>query len=376
MEWRIFFIGPMGVEKSVKGSGKTIDYSSHLPKLHKYVVSYLKSVRGYTETKLKGHTVTKDNRIDSVSLKRGKDKITVLTPFNLYGPGDIPENVFDAIDDSDLIIVDLSGNKPAVIYELGFTHALGIETILVGGPEERSFYLSHSRIVNIDFRAKAISSDDLDAEIDSWLKNRNKLFNSKNPLQNFYGAPLPDISAASGLAAGFYDNFARPILTGGEIIHRDRDSNGNVLENTSAIKGFIVLRPENFAHSIEEMREEMEERLVSRFPGKVKYGEPEKIFIRTKEGARTPFFLVNDYLIDIPRTMFSLKLSPRLKRAAKNKSLRSNMEGVLINRFFEGVKNYLDNDQNIKEKKKKFHLGSIEEIPSIIETGESSTWVY
>jgi hypothetical protein len=72
--------------------------------------------------------------------------------------------------------------------------------------------------------------------------------------------------------------------------------------------------------------------------------------------------------------MFSLTLSPRLKRAAKNKPLRRNMEGVLINRFFESIKNYLDGDTNIKEYKKKFHFGSIEEVPSIIETGQSKTW--
>jgi hypothetical protein len=50
------------------------------------------------------------------------------------------------------------------------------------------------------------------------------------------------------------------------------------------------------------------------------------------------------------------------------------MEGVLINRFFESIKNYLDGDTNIKEYKKKFHFGSIEEVPSIIETGQSKTW--
>jgi hypothetical protein len=372
MEWRIFFIGPIGNKKSGKGSAKTVGHSPHLSKLHKYVVSHLET-SGYTQTNLAGHIPTQDSHTNGVSLERGGDKITVLIPSDLHDSGNIPEEIFDAIDHSDLIIADLSGNRPEVIYELAFAHALGIETILVGGPNTRSFYLLPNRIINIDFRAKTISSPDLDAVFDWWLNRKNKLFNSTNPMQQFYGVPLPDISAPSGLAAGFYDNFARPILTGGEIVHRELNSEGTVSEHRSAIKGLIVLRPENLASSIMEMEDALEELLNSRFPGEVKRGAPEKTFILTNEGARTAFFLVRDYLIDIPRTMFSLALSPRLRRYT-DKSLKSDMEGVLINRFFASVKNYLAHDQVIREEKKKFHFGSIEEIPSIIETGQSKTW--
>ena len=46
----------------------------------------------------------------------------------------------------------------------------------------------------------------------------------ENPLHDFYEAPLLDISSASGLAAGFYANFARPILDGGFIVDDTRSS--------------------------------------------------------------------------------------------------------------------------------------------------------
>jgi hypothetical protein len=370
MEWLVFFIGPMGKEKPGKGSTKGVDYTLHLPKLHALLVDYLKQEHGYQETKNKFFTLTEGRRVGSVTLvkskKKGKDSITILTPFDLYGAGDIPSNVFDAIDDADLVIADLSGNKPAVIYELAFTHALGIETILVGAAEVVSFYLAQTQFINVDFRPKTISSDELRNRFASWLKNRNKLFESENPLQRFYGAPLPDISAAIGLAAGFYDNFARPILTSGEIIHRTQT------EETRPLQGLIVLRPENLASRVEEIRVELEKRLLAEFPGEVLYGAPDKLFIRTNEGARTPFFLVRDYLIDIPRTMFSLALSPRLERTKRNQTLKSSMEGVLIGRFFEGVKQTLKKDRNIKERL--FHFGSVAEIPAIIKTGESDTW--
>jgi hypothetical protein len=359
-----------------EGSTNTVDYSSHLPKLHKFIVSHLKT-HGYIQTKPVGQTPTQDSYSNRVSLEKGEDKITVLTPYDLNGSGDIPEEVFGAIDHSDLIIADLSGNRQAVTYELALAHALGIETILVGGSDEINFYLTHTKVINnIDFTPETISAPGLGARIDSWLKTRNKLFNSKNPLQKFYGAPLPDISAAWGLAVGFYENFARPILTGLGIVYREQNSDGEILEKTRDFKGFIVLRPNNFDSSIRSMEDALEEQLNSRFPGEVKSGKQEKILVRTvAAGDRILFFLVRDYVIDIPRTMFSLTSSPRLDRYT-DESLKSEMEGVMINRFFENVKNLIKGNKDIEERgnRVKFHFGSIEEIPSIIETGQSKTW--
>jgi nucleoside 2-deoxyribosyltransferase len=39
--------------------------------------------------------------------------------------------IFDAIRDADLILADLSGQNPNVLYELGFAHALRKPTILL-----------------------------------------------------------------------------------------------------------------------------------------------------------------------------------------------------------------------------------------------------
>jgi hypothetical protein len=375
MEWRIFFIGPMGNDAPARKGAKPNLYDNHLPRLSKYLVEYLKSNHGYKELNEKKHVLTKGNTIGSVALRKGRDKIIVLNPFNLYGPGSIPETVFDAIDDADLIVADLSENKPAVIYELAFAHALGIETILVGAPEARSFYLSHTKFVNLDFQADSINSDEFSAAITSWLKNRNKRFEAINPLQQFYGAPLPDISAANGLAAGYYDNFARPILTGGKIVIREIKEDGVVAEKRIAPRGLVVLRPDNLSLSIRELEADLEKRLIECFTKEeVRRGQSGSLYIETESGERVPFWVVKDYLIDIPRTILTLAISPRLKRPSRSEMLGDHMQGVLIGRFFESVKKYLAADLNIKEKRKLFHYGSIEEIPTIIETGESESW--
>lgn len=374
MDWRIFFIGPMGIDKGPNEQRPTIDYRFHLPRLHEQVVERLQQKHKFKVTADRELRLTRGDSVNSVTLKKGHDRITAITPFDLYGAGDIPENVFDAIDDSDLVIADLSGNKPAVIYELAFTHALGIETILVGGPETRSFYLSQSRIAQVDFDANPIDFAPFHLEVDGWLAHRNKLFNSKNPLQRFYGAPLPDISAANGLAAGFYDNFARPVLSTGQIVLRERGADGAVREETRDLKGLIVLRPKDLELSVEQLRDELQEALNAEFPGEVRLGGRDSAVVRTKEGERTAFFTVRDYVIDIPRTMFSLKLSPRLRRMIKSGGESSNMQGVLIGRFFEGVKSLLGDDHHLKDCKQRFHAGDVSKVASIIKTGKSKTW--
>jgi len=368
MEWRVFFIGPMEQRrKPGKGSAKRVDYGSHLPRLHAYLVDHLINVHKYE--------LFEGNRDKSATLKKEGEKIITITPSNLYGSYDIPTNVFDTIDDADLIIADLSGNRPPVIYELAFAHALGIRTIVVGGPQEITFYFSHTRFAEVDFQASEITSADFNGQIDAWINNRNKRFDSPNPLTDFYGAPLPDISAATGLAAGFYDNFARPILTNGNIVFRKEAT----VEEIRPLKGFIVVRPENLDLRPYQVEENLEATLRSKYSAdEVKRGKAGEVFIRVgREGeyeTRIPFFLVKDFMIDIPRTMFSLALSPRLNAKTKrDRLLRNNMERVLIERFFEGVKKFLSGDRNVRQEK--FHIGSVEEIPSIIETGESKTWL-
>jgi nucleoside 2-deoxyribosyltransferase len=51
-----------------------------------------------------------------------------MTSAEAYG-NHIPEDVFSAIDLSDLVVADISHRSPNVMYELAFAHALGIPTI-------------------------------------------------------------------------------------------------------------------------------------------------------------------------------------------------------------------------------------------------------
>ncbi len=45
-------------------------------------------------------------------------------------PGRITDQVLDAIKSADLVVADLTGNNPNVMYELGYAHALGKRTVI------------------------------------------------------------------------------------------------------------------------------------------------------------------------------------------------------------------------------------------------------
>src|SRR4051794_36552467 len=55
---------------------------------------------------------------------------TVGAPQDTYSDH-IPTGVFEAIDLSDLVVVDISARSPCVMYELAYAHALGVPTLVV-----------------------------------------------------------------------------------------------------------------------------------------------------------------------------------------------------------------------------------------------------
>jgi hypothetical protein len=101
-----------------------------------------------------------------------------------------------------------------------------------------------------------------------------------------------------------------------------------------------------------------------------------------KRVAPIPFFLVNGYVIDIPRTLFSLRFSPRLGRLreihglpeSEFDTLDLNMQNILIERFFHNLTRFIDIDRNIEDKEVRFHVGTETELPAIIKTGQSPTF--
>jgi len=51
---------------------------------------------------------------------------------DIDAPGEIPDQIFQALRDETLVIADLTGANPNVMYELGIRHARGGCTLLLG----------------------------------------------------------------------------------------------------------------------------------------------------------------------------------------------------------------------------------------------------
>ena len=323
-----------------------------LTNLRNYFLHYMTSKRRYAEKRGRGGIPV---------LLKDSEKISVLTVVNLEGSEDIPTKVFNAIDESDLVVANIAGNRPAVVYELALSHALGIATILVGGPDDRSFYHSQTRIVDI----RNLPSREFERAVSNWLDARNKRFDSDNPLYKYYEAPLPDISAATGLAVGYFENFVRPVLQSAKIV----TSKDAPLETARNLKGLLVFKPARFDKGVIAITAELEKALRRRDVRKnVTLGGKEAIYLRVgANGWRTAFALTEDYAIDFPRALCSLSESPRLrlKKFGTDRTRKVRMQAVLAERFFDVVQSLVNRYKRLDDLGA-YRCGTAEEICSFI----------
>jgi hypothetical protein len=129
-----------------------------------------------------------------------------------------------------------------------------------------------------------------------------------NPVTQFYDVPLIDLSAASGLAVGYYDNFLRHMLM---------EKQGVLALPQNNLKKLIVLRPlrvEGFQDDDDAVRQ--------LFPGTKDFTAMAptqrrgKVFLpRVEDGV----------VVDIPTPLYSLQQSPRFKTLRKRLSYFQNL---------------------------------------------------
>ena len=381
MEWRIFFIGPMSTPMK-----------RNLPRLRRVFLNHLIRKHGYSPSKESKQTIVK-----------GDDEITAIIPQD-HGLAGTPitDTVFHEIDNANLVIADLTGGRAAVAYELAMAHALGIYTALVNSRDkDLNFYLKGYKAVKINLTDKrfdavnALPPAEVGAAIDQWLEARTNVRNFENPFTKFYGAPLYDISAASGLAAGFFLNFIEPILLSGRIGRVLNEAGSDATSPTPAtreISGLIVVRPRLLNESIPDLERGLKAVLERDFGiERIRSGKSQDLLVTTDKGTRTVLYTVDDYVIDIPRTMFSLMQCHRMRRleshsaptnARTGNPLSVKMQEVLITRFFEDLKLRVTAEQTRHDHKygfrnltERYHVGTLDEISAIIQSGRSRTFV-
>lgn len=234
---------------------------------------------------------------------------TVACPEGWEGP-DIPGNVFLAIDQADLAVFDMSGASPKappspnVMYELGMTHALGLPCVLIqkaGVP--LPFYLSRTRHVMLNVQpypdAKELKGK-LRRKFKALFDPRDPASFDTNPISQHYdGAAVVDISAAMGLAVGYYNNFLHRLLVEPDYLKRRR----------ARFKRIVTLLPNTFQSRADDQIADFKQlvRSAGLRAGHLAIAPPRRVpDIRPIE-----VDYIGSSLFDIPTTVFALKQSPR-----------------------------------------------------------------
>lgn len=247
-------------------------------------------------------------------------RIQIHTP-EVQEFGSIDENIFNLIQFAELGILDVSANSPSVMYELTLMHALGIPIIpmhLKAKIVENKipFYLTHdySALVS-NYRVKTLAKELL-PKIRAAIQTDNLGADHKNnPLTRYFGLPLIDASATTGLATGYFHNYIQHIIK----------QVNSVFGKVEGLKSIVILKPSSL-DEVGELKDRLllqlkkigiENEKVDRDDGKI-YEDVDHI--------RGPMiiFKAGDYLYDTPAPLLAQKSSPMHLKVSK---LLSGAEG-------------------------------------------------
>lgn len=221
---------------------------------------------------------------------------------------EIVNGIMGHVDTADLVVVNITpfdgpvgSPSPNVFYEIGLLHALGMPVICIaqkGTP--LPFYIRMNRILEVaSFEIEDVK-DALRLSLTQFLNPDDYTNFTDNRITQFYGGlPIVDISAAVGLATGYYDNFVARLIK----------KNGFLYKNHNIAEQLIIVRPGNVMSDVE-----LDKIAVKKILANNGYQPPEKVTLMNEDD---PFRsmnvdLVGNIVIDLPTTFYTLKSSPRI----------------------------------------------------------------
>jgi len=301
-------------------------------------------------------------------VEKALDRIAFPHAFEVTIPGslagsNIVQDVFHKIDTADLAIADISNRSPNVFYEIALFDTLGTPTIMLEKIADAQsqpplpFYWLQSRVHQIPKFSAAQIAKKLKDVFENFFSEQDPLNLSANPITQFYDVPLIDVSAASGLAVGYYDNFLRHMLM---------EKQGVLALAENKLERLIVIRPVRL-----EGFQEDDDGVQQLFPG------AKKVTARAPTQRRGDVVLprVQDgIVIDIPTAIYSMVQSPRFKTLRKRLSFFKNLneqtsdqmlrklEEKMIDAFFKTLDFLLRFDQGMSRHKLEIQtVASLEE---------------
>ncbi len=160
--------------------------------------------------------------------------VSGVKPFRVVTPESphettIIELVMSEIEQADLVVLDLTGNRPSVAYEAGIIHALGLPHIFVTEDEETSFYFSSVRVVrglqiqaDFDPANPGPSQGELFGRLKTFLSGADARTSMAGNIltSHFEGLPIVDLAGPAGMAASYYTNAVKRFIRPGGFAGR------------------------------------------------------------------------------------------------------------------------------------------------------------
>jgi nucleoside 2-deoxyribosyltransferase len=219
---------------------------------------------------------------------------------------EIIHSIFSRLDVADLVIFNMTPKpdekqaSPNVFYELGLVHALGIPAIIVKAERgEIPFYAAGMKQQRVaDFQLATLCNA-LRSPLREFLDTENTHTNFVNDrVTQFYGMPIVDISAAVGLATGYYQNFVSRLIM----------EDGFLASYSELIRHVILARPSGVDSTYDSDKALLKAALTA-----AGHTLTEKFQLAGNQSLGPIWFdHVQGVVIDLPRTIYPLQRSPRL----------------------------------------------------------------
>jgi len=295
-------------------------------------------------------------------------------------PNLIVPHVMDNIEDADLVVIDLSGKRPDVLYEAGLIHALGLPYLMVfdDATDTLPFYFRETNVIG-----EFVFQDRFDPDLLSHATLRRRLGEAVgspdalarlavNRISDYYGYPIVHISAPTGLAVGYYMNMVlrfikqdgflgeNPVYLAQEIDFTGRALDGDDdeavrVEQTERQERrrvklrelVVVIPPRDLKDTFEQDMATMKEKLDARG------WAVDRVSILERPEATNRFgfggmVLRQDpgIVLDIPRTLYTLRRSPRVRRLWDRQGARAaylkNVERGMLMKMVEAFEHNLE----------------------------------
>lgn len=297
-------------------------------------------------------------RLNKLALKVIKPIVTkygfeVVTPEEGVA-GHIMHHVLLELERSDLLIADISGNNPNVMYELGIYHSFGKPYLVIkdssiaSNDEKTPFDIQSYRFHTITLNNCKHAIDFLRPKIESLIDRIDIDDYFENPVTDFYGSPIAEIPTAIGLFKNYKKNFLEQLIP---LVFQKNESDNNYQVQIGEADSNE--KPCEYRNILTEtQRDSLKIRIL--LPNDLEYATHENIrYLKEQKkidmqswnilrksrpfGIQMAFENGTPYIIDIPSVLATLNESIQKRRNIKNNQIKvadwEDLERKEIERF-------------------------------------------